>query len=89
MGQSIAIKDACPVGLLMVAIEWTDGSSSLIDLGVKLIGDEALCHIPFSPDLFATLQRSPDQSAIVWSDGSRMSAEALSNGEKREFPRHR
>jgi hypothetical protein len=83
------IKDAQPVGLLMVAVEWSDGSSSLVDLGIKLISDESLSHIPFNPELFETLRRSPDQSAIVWDDGSRMSAEALSKGEKREFPRSR
>jgi hypothetical protein len=85
----LLIADIQPVGLLMVAVEWSDGSSSLIDLGIKLISDPALSHLPFELELFETLQRSPDQSAIVWSDGSRMSAEALSKGEKREFPRHR
>jgi hypothetical protein len=85
----VLIEDIQPIGLLMVAVEWSDGSSSLIDLGIKLISDPALCHIPFNLELFETLQRSSDQTAIVWNDGSRMSAEALSKGEKREFPRHR
>lgn len=85
----VMIGDIQPIGLLMVAVEWSDGSSSLIDLGIKLISDETLSHIPFNPELFGTLQRSSDRSAIVWSDGSRMSAEALSKGEKREFPRSR
>jgi hypothetical protein len=86
MGQPIEIKDAQPIGLLMVAVEWTDGSTSLIDMGIKLLADPALSHIAFDDGLFSTLTKSEDGSALVWADGSRMAASDLADGEGRVAP---
>ena len=80
------IKEAQAIGLLMVAVEWTDGSTSLIDMGVKLLVDPALTHLAFDLDLFSTLTKSEDGSALVWADGSRMEGANLAAGEDRVAP---
>lgn len=80
------IKDAIPIGLLMVAVEWSDGYTSLIDIGIKLLADPALTHIAFDNALFSTVTAAPDGTALLWADGSRMDATNLAAGEGRVAP---
>jgi hypothetical protein len=89
LSRTTAIKDVQALWPFIAAVEWNDGTSSLIDLGLKLLADPALTHIAFDAALFGTLSRSQDGTAIVWSDGSRMSAETVGEGEKRDSPRTR